>query len=335
VDQTPPAAAATYPPWWRALTAQAPLLITCVIPMYRNAAMARRVIDALEQCMLPPTHALRIVVVDDSPGDGSSQQIATDASPCVTIVTNERNLGRSIARNRGAQIAEGELLLFLDSDCIPETRDFLAHHLAAMKGSSDISVGSIVGIGGGFWDRYQCEVAARRSALAQRDGALAAATSPNFMIRREAFLSLGGFDEAYEGYGFEDRDFFLRAKLAGLTAAWAGDAVAVHADTLELPTLCRKMHETGGAPSRRFAEAHPSTYAGLGYAAVDARRRPWLRPLAPVAGALSRAIACVAGKHLDHLPFAMGSVIVRCSVAASFLHGSALDAASRAEQGQP
>jgi GT2 family glycosyltransferase len=303
--------------------------------MYRNARMARRVIEALARCTLPATHDLRIIVVDDCPGDGSAEQLVSKPTPFVTMVINERNIGRSATRNRGARVAEGALLLFLDSDCIPDHPDFLAHHLAAMAGGSDISVGSIVGIGGDFWDRYQREVAARRSALAQRDGALAAATSPNFMIQREAFLSLGGFDEAYEGYGFEDRDFFLRARRAGLAATWAGSAVAVHADALDLPTLCRKMHEAGGAPSRRFAEAHPSTYAGLGYAAVDARRRPWLRPLAPVAGALARVIARVAGKYLDHLPFAVGSALVRSAVAASFLHGSAQDAASGAGRGQP
>lgn len=314
------------------MTAHNALLVTCVIPMYRSAATTRQVIEALARCTLPLGHALRIVVVDDCPGDGSAEQIGAEAAPFVTIAINERNLGRSATRNRGARIAEGELLLFLDSDCIPEGPDFLTHHLAAMAGGADVSVGSIVGTGGGFWDRYQREVAARRVALATRDGALTAATSPNFMIRREAFLSLGGFDEAYEGYGFEDRDFFLRAKILGLAAVWAGDAVAVHADTLELSTLCRKMHEAGGAPSRRFAEAHPSCYSGLGYASVDARRRPWLRPLAAAAGAVARVIASRAGKHLDHLPFAMGSTLVRIAVAASFLHGSAQDAANGPER---
>jgi GT2 family glycosyltransferase len=49
-----------------------------------------------------------------------------------------------------------------------------------------------------------------------------------FAIRSARFSALGGFDEAFTGYGAEDTDFGFRAKQAGLPLLFMGGAGAFH-----------------------------------------------------------------------------------------------------------
>ncbi|MCY7396592.1 MAG: hypothetical protein LH468_10640 [Nocardioides sp.] len=52
--------------------------------------------------------------------------------------------------------------------------------------------------------------------------------SLSFATSTAAWHTIGGFDEAYRGYGAEDTDFGQRAKAAGLRLGWLGDARAYH-----------------------------------------------------------------------------------------------------------
>jgi GT2 family glycosyltransferase len=58
-----------------------------------------------------------------------------------------------------------------------------------------------------------------------------------FGIHRERFFGLGGFDEAFTGYGAEDTDFGFRARKAGLPLLFMGGAGAFHQhhDSFEPP----------------------------------------------------------------------------------------------------
>jgi hypothetical protein len=49
-----------------------------------------------------------------------------------------------------------------------------------------------------------------------------------FGLHRQRFFDLGGFDEAFTGYGGEDTDFGFRARAAGLPLLFMGGAGAFH-----------------------------------------------------------------------------------------------------------
>lgn len=62
-----------------------------------------------------PAEKLEIIVVDD----GSTDQTADAAREYgVKVISQARSLGAAASRNRGAEIAGGEFLAFLDSDCL-------------------------------------------------------------------------------------------------------------------------------------------------------------------------------------------------------------------------
>jgi glycosyltransferase involved in cell wall biosynthesis len=87
-------------------------LVSIVIPVRNGAA-------TLEACLRAAFASRRrrfeVVVVDDASDDGSAE--IARRFPC-TLVRLERHGGVSKARNAGAAASAGELLLFIDADCI-------------------------------------------------------------------------------------------------------------------------------------------------------------------------------------------------------------------------
>lgn len=261
-----------------------------------------------------------IIVVDD----GSSRPIDIDSESQqhrFQLLRLPHNLGRAAARNAGACAARGQVLLFLDSDCLPDSPQWLQTHADALVGDVVAASGPLLGDAPGFWDRYQREASARRRTQ-HADGKDYAGTTANLSVRADAFAQAGGFDEAYVGYGFEDRDLLLRLAALG-RIAWI-DAPVRHVDTLSLAAIRAKLTEAGGVPAILFQARHPAAYAQLGYARLDARLHPSLRSLAPLAGALASSAAWLGDAVITHglMPYALGRHWVRVTTALAFLSGT-------------
>jgi O-antigen biosynthesis protein len=91
----------------------------------------------------PPTE---VIVVDNSSGNPAAANAARTAGARYVV---EAEVGLSRARNTGAAAAEGELVAFLDDDCVVEPA-WLREHVAA-HASQDVAVttGRILPVGGG------------------------------------------------------------------------------------------------------------------------------------------------------------------------------------------
>lgn len=301
--------------------------VTCVIPMYRGGTVTARVVSALVSCRLPMNTCLSVVVVDDASDDGSADHIEALNLPCVRVVTQPVNSGRSAARNRGAREAGPGWLLFVDSDCEPADANFILEHLTACSVQGRLSMGAVTGTDDGFWHEYQAAASRRRRLLAGANKAALVGSSQNFMLDREAFLDVGGFDESYQAYGFEDRDLFLRLADAGIRSIATPTAAVIHRDRLDLRSVCRKMAEAGGSSAVRFATHHPAAYQELGYASLDGRLHTSLRLLEPVIFPVARVLLPWLETRLEvrWLPFCLKRRLVRALVAASYLHGTVHD----------
>lgn len=137
------------------------------------------------------------------------------------------------ARNLAANTARGQLLLFLDVDCIPHP-DLVREMLERQQQRPGLLMGEI---------RYLPEHALQRGWTLddlERTGVPHPARprvelgdllpmdnytlfwSLCFSMPRNVFLNIGGFDEDYRGYGAEDTDFAFRAERAGVPFAIVG-----------------------------------------------------------------------------------------------------------------
>ncbi|MGL4647963.1 MAG: glycosyltransferase family 2 protein, partial [Caldilineaceae bacterium] len=96
--------------------------LTCsvVVPVYNGAGVIGRCLDALA-AQQPTDPTLEILVVDDGSTDQTAAvvQVWGMAHPSVRLrLASQPNAGPASARNRGARLAAGELLLLTDADCV-------------------------------------------------------------------------------------------------------------------------------------------------------------------------------------------------------------------------
>jgi len=82
-----------------------------VIPVFNGASTVGR---AIESVLAQTWGVQELVVVDDGSTDGSAAEVARFGNRVIYI--RQDNAGVSAARNRGAEIATGEWLAFLDAD---------------------------------------------------------------------------------------------------------------------------------------------------------------------------------------------------------------------------
>lgn len=90
------------------------LTLSIVIVNYNTRQLLADCLDSLLAAS-PPSGGLEIIVVDNASSDGS-QALVQDAYPQVRLVALTQNLGFSAANNRGTAVAQGEYVLFLNSD---------------------------------------------------------------------------------------------------------------------------------------------------------------------------------------------------------------------------
>jgi glycosyltransferase involved in cell wall biosynthesis len=300
--------------------------VTCVsivIPVYRDADRAIALVRELQEQQLPSGVEMEILVVDDGSDDGSTDRIEEAVRDRIVLIRLPANVGRAAARNAGAQRAKGELIYFMDCDCLPARNDLVAAHLCAWEPGVVATIGPVTGSGDGFWHRYQSAASERRSRQ-HAAGISFSGSSQNLMVSRAAFESCGGFDGTYQTYGFEDRDLQLRISRLG-HIAWATAARVKHMDLLALPLVCQKMIEAGGSAAVLFSRRYPTAYETLGYAALDSRRHRWLWLPARLLEGLVEPLAQLGDRIIanPYVPYRLKNWTVKVATAMSYLVGTA------------
>jgi len=175
-----------------------------------------------------------VVVVDNASGDDS---VARARHLGATVVAGRVNAGFAAGANRGAATGSGQVVLFLNPDASvePDQLDRLVEDLDRHPGCG-VAAARLEGPGG--WQRtawpFPSVAGAWREALGwdRSDPRPAAGDIPGFvvgacfLVRRDAFESLGGFDERFWLYG-EEADLCRRMRDGGWSVRIA-DAVAHH-----------------------------------------------------------------------------------------------------------
>lgn len=210
-------------------------LTSILVVSYNALGRTRRCLEALRRTS-DPRHPIEIVVVDNGSTDGSAEFLAAQAD--VDFVRNADNAGAPRARNQAIARARGAYLVFLDNDVVVTDgwlRRLLFH--AEVDGQSGC-VGPVTDRAG---HNQQVEYAGNASTedverfAAQRAAAhdrkfrgQTLMTSFCMLVRRGVVDEIGGFDERFSPWGFEDDDFSLRAALAGFRNRVALDVFVRH-----------------------------------------------------------------------------------------------------------
>lgn len=90
------------------------LTFSVIIPTYNGEKFLRKTLVALRGSTVKP---LKTIVVDDFSSDGTLEMLQKEF-PEVTAIRNNKNLGPTVSRNRGAKLTGGKYILFLDNDVL-------------------------------------------------------------------------------------------------------------------------------------------------------------------------------------------------------------------------
>lgn len=253
--------------------------ISVIIPTYERRSLVEQVLLALEQQTIPPDQYEIIVSIDGS-DDGTREMVERRTGPCTLRAIWQPNQGRAAACNQGVRAARGEFIVLLDDDMVPRS-DFLEAHLHAQANDArrgvvgsapiqfdDRSPTHLRYIGNKF--NYHLEKLAQPGFTFQpRDF-----YSGNFSIRRSLLVKVGMFDEAFQVYGNEDIDLFLRLTDAQVALVYSPQALAVQHYTKDFVGLARD-NMAKGRTAVLLAIKHPESLPHSKLSAYNQSSNRW------------------------------------------------------------
>ncbi len=210
--------------------------VSIVIVNFNSGQYLKNCLESIYNCTKGVS--FEIILVDNASTDGSFEKIREDFTSIFGL-KNDSNLGFAAANNIGAKSAQGKYLLFLNpdtllvDDAISAMYQFLesADNMVAACGARLQNPDGTYSVSfGNFPTLFQqfSDIGFRAIYKRYYDRKLSISPPCNFtdpqpvgylsgadtFIRKDIFLKLGGFDEAYFMY-YEDTDLFYRLHKAG------------------------------------------------------------------------------------------------------------------------
>jgi glycosyltransferase involved in cell wall biosynthesis len=242
-------------------------MISVVIPTRDRPQPLEECLAALDR--QSASARLEVVVVDD--GSAAQADIAAVVArhPQARLVRLDGR-GPAAARNAGSQAAEGDVVVFIDDDCVAD--EAWAERLAAAVAHADAVGGMTLDTGG--------PLAQAAELIAHAPAATVPFAPSNNLACSRRLITSEPFDETFPDAAGEDREWCARIVGKGYLLAFEHDARVTHRQKVSLASFIRRQYRYGRG-AYRFRSAHggtsrlerPGFYAGLvrrGFA-VDVR----------------------------------------------------------------
>lgn len=159
---------------------------------------------------------LEIIFVDNGSSDGSFEAVQ-ELSPDLRFVQTGENLGCPEGRNRGAEVANGELIMFLENDGEWPSEKIIRDLVRLFGQYADLGAiySAVEGYSSGVSDPPLDEVDTRETGIRLSSSFRGGASA----IRRNLFSELGGFPGDFFRQG-EERYLALKLYSAGFKVAY-------------------------------------------------------------------------------------------------------------------
>ncbi len=203
-----------------------------------------------------PMGKMEIIVVDDASEDNTPQIVAEFP---VRLIKLEQHSQASFCRNLGARHAKGELLAFIDSDCLAAPL-WLRELTPAFR---DASLGAVGGLVDSYYETKQLDnyekvssslkISTRFMRTSKKEHFFYVPAC-NFLVRRELFLELEGFQESL--YVGEDVDFCWRLQDSGKILEYRPDGKIFHKHRNQLIPFCARRFDYGTSEPK-LQQLHP------------------------------------------------------------------------------
>lgn len=244
--------------------------VSVVIPTHNRSAALGRTLDALAT-QTYRLNLIEVLVVADGCSDDTGKVLGRYSPPFKLRVVEQEGQGPAVARNHGATLATGRLLVFLDDDIQAAPQLIETHVRAHQKQPGQVVIGylpPVLQVQTGFfrlslrawWENKFTMMSEPGHRYTFRD-----LLSGNFSLEAEMFAAIGGFDPAL--YCHEDYELGIRLIKAGASLTFAPEALGYHYEITQMSRSFRRKYDEGRAD------------------VLIGRRHPELRPALPLARA--------------------------------------------------
>ncbi|MEM2179040.1 MAG: glycosyltransferase [Candidatus Methanomethylicaceae archaeon] len=194
-------------------------VISVIVLSKNNAKTIGKTLNSIFSAKLENNYQLEVIVVDAKSQDGTRRILRAFENKIKVIYDEGKGIG--IARNLGVKYSKGDIICFVDGDCIVGNE----HFIRIIEAFKDPSIG-IADVRGDVYMEKMSKIQSLEFKIWKygraysdkliRDRAFAGGAFIAF--RRKVFDEIGGFWE-YPPYGGDDMDFSFRAKTKGYKIA--------------------------------------------------------------------------------------------------------------------
>jgi glycosyltransferase involved in cell wall biosynthesis len=217
--------------------------VSIVIPTYNRKQLLVDMLNALSKQTLSPDRFEVTVIVDGS-NDGTWEALQSMDQPYRLRSIYQQNAGDkskllgsgvSIARNKGVEMSESDIIVFMDDDILPVPELLESHLKMHTENANAVVLGKMlpsdedhIKKGWNYWEEEVFAKHYREMAAGKRPPNGWRLYSANFSVRRSTFLKVGKFDPHMGNVRGEDVELGLRLESSGAVFLHSPQAGAIH-----------------------------------------------------------------------------------------------------------
>jgi len=218
--------------------------VSVIIPCYNAERTIFRTLEALDRQTIKE---FEVILADDGSKDGTIKAAKLfKPKNFKLIIIAEKHAGPAVQRNRGAKKANGEILLFTDSDCVPDE-----NWVSEM--TKPFSNKNIVGVSGTYRTLNSDKIIARFEGyeIEKRHEKIARQKYIDFIgsfsagYRKSIFQKFGGFSADFKKADAEDPELSFKIAKAGYKMVFNPKAIVAHPHVSTLGKFWRQKFSRG------------------------------------------------------------------------------------------
>lgn len=210
--------------------------ISIIVPNYNGQELLKKNLPKIFDALGVYGGKKEVIVVDDASSDDSLIILnkIEKTYPYLKVVVTGKNMGFSSAVNKGVEQASGNVVILLNSDVYPE-KNFLRPLLKNFSNDNVFAVGCMdksiengktVLRGRGLGKFIKGFLVHRRGQVDEKDTLWVSCGSGAF--RKDIWRKIGGLDELYNPFYWEDIDISYRAIKSGFKILFEPKSVVTH-----------------------------------------------------------------------------------------------------------
>jgi glycosyltransferase involved in cell wall biosynthesis len=254
-----------------------------IIPTYNRKDLLGQTLKSFSEQTYPRTK-FEVVIIDDGSTDGTDMFIQEFSKSLDYSLKyfKQKNKGRGAARNKGVELASGEIVFFTGDDCISDPR-LLEEHNRNYQETKNNNCG-VLGYTtihpdiedtplieylymSGHQFGYQALVHGKEISFEYY-------YTTNLSLPREKFIEIGGFEEEFPYEAFEDIELGYRLTSIEFKVLYNKNAVTYHKHPVDLCSLTRRSIHIGESAILFYQKHSELKDWGIG---IDALVNPSLR----------------------------------------------------------